>query len=156
MNPDEKIISLELIDILELLDISYQYSETLNERRESALQSVKEQFDKERECLLSDIKTRQMNLGIRKSLNYHVEISDRITYASRIGSNTMIVHRDQNIPFDEFIFDFFDGALASTDTEAIIWKGYCYPLSCGPRLVELGIISKETYKTLITNKIISK
>ena len=141
---------------LELLDIAYQDSETLNDRLESALISVKEQFDKEKEEIISNIKTYQINLGIRKSLNYHVEISDRITYASRVGSNTMIVHRDQDIPFDEFIFDFFDGALTSTDSEVIIWKGYCYPISSGPKLVELGIISKESYKTLITNKIISK
>lgn len=152
MDTSGKISSINL----ELLDIAYQDSETLNDRLESALISVKEQFDKEKEEIISNIKTCQINLGIRKSLNYHVEISDRITYASRVGSNTMIVHRDQDIPFDEFIFDFFDGALTSTDSEVIIWKGYCYPLSSGPKLVELGIISKESYKTLITNKIISK
>lgn len=152
MDTSGKISSINL----ELLDIAYQDSETLNDRLESALISVKEQFDKEKEEIISNIKTCQINLGIRKSLNYHVEISDRITYASRVGSNTMIVHRDQDIPFDEFIFDFFDGALTSTDSEVIIWKGYCYPLSSAPKLVELGIISKESYKTLIINKIISK
>lgn len=152
MNQSEKISSINL----ELLDIAYQDSETLNDRLESALISVKEQFDKEKEEIIANIKTYQINLGIRKSLNYHVEISDRITYASRVGSNTLIVYRDQNIPFDDFIFNFFDGALTSTDSEVIIWKGYCYPLSSGPKLVELGIISKESYKTLITNKIISK
>lgn len=152
MDSSEKISSINL----ELLDIAYQDSETLNDRLESALISVKEQFDKEKEEIISNIKTCQINLGIRKSLNCHIEISDRITYGDKVGSNTLIVYRDQNIPFDDFIFDFFDGALTSTNTEVIIWKGYCYPLSSGPRLVELGIISKESYKTLITNKIISK
>jgi hypothetical protein len=141
---------------LELLDIAYQDSETLNDRLESTLQLVKEQFDKEKEEIISNIKTCQINLGIRKSLNCHIEISDRITYASKVGSNTLIVYRDQNITFDEFVFNFFDGALASTDLEVIIWKGYCYPLSSGPKLVELEIISKESYKTLIMNKITSK
>lgn len=139
---------------LELLNKAYQDSETLNDRLESALRSVKERFDKEKGEIISNIKTCQINLGIRKSLNCHIEISDRITYASRVGSNTLMVY--QNITFDEFIFDFFDGALTSTDLEVIIWKGYCYPLSSGPKLVELEIISKESYKTLIMNKITSK
>ena len=141
---------------IKMLDSAYQASETLNERREQALYKVKKQFEEEKENLLTHIKAHQIDLRIRKSLNYHVEISDRITYVSRIGSDTIIVHRDQNVPFDEYIFNFFDGALDTSDTEAIIWKGYCYPLSSGPRLVELGIISKESYKTLIINKITPK
>lgn len=147
MDPSEKITTLKM------LDNAYQASETLNIRREEALYLIKKQFEEEKDALLSQIKTNQIDLGIRKSLNYHIEISDRITYVSRIGSNTIMVHRDKSIPFDEYVFDFFDGALDVSDTEAIIWKGYCYPLSSGPKLVELGIISKESYKTLIINKI---
>ena len=89
MDPSEKITTLKK------LDNAYQASETLNRRREEALFLIKKQFEEEKDALLSQIKTNQIDLGIRKSLNYHIEISDRITYVSRIGSNTIMVHRDR-------------------------------------------------------------